>query len=238
MDFKKLAKIIKNSDLTEEALFSLLSKQNDEQMIRHLENRDTLNISEFRKERKELKKISTSYLKEFEDYGDELFKQYVNELTRMETIFKRQSRIIIQQERLALEMVRLQQQIQNPVAVDDEPLIMRRGRNKSNKLSYINIMTQRNFSYADDPKAPPPHAETDIKRLLLQAHAEAVKAKLGSDVRFFVNFDTPNGHLTYQSGITANELLNVANRFNMDTDSFLEEYHVGSTVYGVSLNYK
>lgn len=264
MDLRKLAKIIKNSDMDEDDLFSFLKKIDikDEQFLNFIEKREKINMDDYRESRKHVKIESKKMINDYEKYlKEDVYPEFNETLATIIGRFKRDKERILDREKrqkereeairaeqenlLRLQDAQKQLEIERKKAErklrilqkQGEPLIIKNGINKANNLHYKNIMTQTNFDHAEllNEEAIP---ENDIQRLLFEAYNSLKDEDFDENKKIFVNI-VGEKTKTYKSGINLEELKEIARNFNVDTDEFFEEYSFSAdNVYGISIAYR
>lgn len=260
MDLKKLAKILKNSNFDEDEIYDVLQNKDTDFFKNYTENKDKIEFSNYkqalnsfnRKQKKLLNDEEAEFKKMYEDYEaiyDNIVNQYkrgkrrIEREQQMEQYNREQEQIIQQRNEAIQEQQRILQEQQRLLNEQLEALqrpqnfITKTGLNKSQKLNYINIMTERNFNYAKNPNGEKPLKENP-KRLLNQLIQSVEDMNLPANTKFFLNFDGISGQKTYKSGITLEEIEQLAETFDMSADDFFSEYKFDNAVYGVSVSYK
>lgn len=257
MDLRKLAKILKNSNFeTEDEIFSVLENKDSDFFKKYVEDKNEINYNDYKKRLRRYKRKENELINEEEMYYKQLWDDFEKGYHDLVMLFKRGKRKIQTEQYMKEEEQKLQErkkqfeeqqkllqeqqqmineqilQLQNPSA-----LIGVSGVNKSQKLNYINVMTQRNFDYGKDPKANPKPLKEDPRRLINKLVEEIQDKKLPANTKFFLNFDGVSGHKTYKSGITLAEIEVIAETIDMN-DGFFEEYKFDNTVYGISVAYR
>lgn len=241
MDFKKIAKFLKNSDLDEDDLEYALQKiyEQDELFDKYATTKGKIDVAEFKEKRKaykkKLKENSNVLLQEKKEDNEEIFDEYelfLETMKRNMTNERRMMNLRIEQDRIAREMRDLENEMRDE---NLDELLIHKGVNNVNHLKYFTIMTKENFKHAKYPKNTKPK-EIDAHNALKKALREIRLERLPDDKKFFVSFIGPDGQKTFKSGIDKEGFKKVIDEFDPENDGFFEEYNF-SRIYGVTVAY-